>query len=322
MVTTSRQNFLTRIGGTLQRGSTRVLQLNVGRLCNQTCGHCHVDAGPHRQEVMSGDVADACVELLDRLDGIETLDLTGGAPEMCPSFEDLVRAGRERHLEVIDRCNLTILSEPGFEHLARFLADHRVRLIASLPCYQLENVDQQRGSGVFRRSIAALQQLNDLGYGVSDPPSELILDLVYNPIGPQLPPPAKVLESAYREQLSSAYGIQFHRLLTITNMPIARFQSQLRRTGQEQSYQTLLEDSFNRATLSGLMCRQTLSVSHDGQLYDCDFNQMLQLELTGGDRLCVSDVNESDLVGRDIHTGQHCFGCTAGAGSSCGGTLV
>lgn len=322
MKTASRQSFLTRAGGSLRRGSTRVLQLNLGRLCNQSCVHCHVDAGPHRGEVMSSDVATDCIDLIDRLDAIETLDITGGAPEMCPSFEKLVRAGRDRNLEVIDRCNLTILLEPGYEQLADFLAQQRVRIVASLPCYESENVDQQRGRGVFQRSIQALQRLNSLGYGGAKKGTDLSLDLVYNPIGPHLPPPVQPLENAYREQLHSRYGIVFDRLITITNMPIARFLSQLRRMGQESHYQALLEDSFNHATLPGLMCRETLSVSYDGHLHDCDFNQMLALKLVAGDGLHVSTVNESELVGRDIQTGRHCFGCTAGAGSSCGGTLV
>ncbi|MGE4618266.1 MAG: arsenosugar biosynthesis radical SAM (seleno)protein ArsS [Planctomycetota bacterium] len=317
-----RQTFLTRLGSQLQRGSTRVLQVNVGRLCNQTCQHCHVDAGPHRREVMSKEVASECISLLDRLPALTTLDVTGGAPEMCPSFADLVLAARQRDLEVIDRCNLTILVEPGFKALPGFLADQKVRIVASLPCYEPDNVDQQRGRGVFRRSIEALQQLNALGYGVDQGSSMLRLDLVYNPIGPHLPPPVKPLENSYRQQLHREYGIVFDHLLTITNMPIARFRSYLRRIDQVSAYQELLESAFNRATLPGLMCRETLSVSYDGRLHDCDFNQMLGMELSGTERLRVSTLSESDLQGRQVATAEHCFGCTAGAGSSCGGSLI
>jgi radical SAM/Cys-rich protein len=296
------------------------LQVNLGKLCNQACSHCHVDAGPARTEVMSGRVAERILELLAVSEGIEVVDCTGGAPELCPSFRRMVSGARDLGRRVIDRCNLTILLEPGQEDLPEFLARHAVTVVASLPCYLEENVDGQRGGGVFGRSLRALSRLNALGYG--RPGSGLALDLVYNPVGARLPPPQAQLEADYREQLSRRFGIVFDRLLTITNMPIQRFAKQLERQGDYDTYMQLLVSHFNPATLGDLMCRSQLSVGWDGRLFDCDFNQMLELPLGSGDRT-IFDVSTLDAFESDhIATGQHCFGCTAGAGSSCQGSIA
>lgn len=305
--------------GPLTRARVTTLQLNVGKRCNQACVHCHVDAGPSRTESMSDAVAERCIELLQRTPSIDTVDITGGAPELHPRFRWLVRRSTELGRRVIDRCNLTILSEPGQEDLAEFLAEHRVRVIASLPCYSPGNVDAQRGKGVFDRSIAGLRQLNQHGYGAED--SDLALDLVYNPGGPFLPPPQKALEERYRDELLTSHGIRFNRLLTLTNLPVSRFHGFLDRRGAAATYQRLLEDSFNPATVPALMCRSTISVGYTGALYDCDFNQMLEIGV-GNLRLDVSDVERLDQLPAAIATGSHCFGCTAGAGSSCGGSLT
>ncbi|HIA28292.1 MAG TPA: radical SAM/Cys-rich domain protein [Planctomycetes bacterium] len=307
------------MGGGLQRRPAEVLQINVGKLCNQTCVHCHVDAGPHRVEQMGSSTADSCIALIDRLDTIQTVDITGGAPELNGEFRRLVSAARSRSLEVIDRCNLTVLQEPGQEDLADFLAENQVWVIASLPCYLEENVDGQRGKGVFQRSIEALQQLNSLGYG-SDGVHRL--DLVYNPTGPMLPPEASGLERTFKKQLASNYGVTFDTLITITNMVINRFESFLRRSGELESYQQLLEENFNPATIPNLMCLNTLSISWDGFIYDCDFNQMLDLKLGREEPLRVEDLTAEAFLDLEVITGRHCFGCTAGTGSSCGGALV
>lgn len=303
----------------LTRGPTTWLQVNLGKRCNQACRHCHVDASPSRTEMMSAALIDDVIGLMHRNPGIQQLDVTGGAPEMHPDFRRLVRAGRAAGRTVVDRCNLTILSEPGHEDLADFLAEQGVQVVSSLPCYLQKNVDRQRGKGVFDRSIAALRQLNARGFGM--PGTGLVLDLVYNPVGAHLPPEQGGLEADYRERLG-ALGIQFTRLLTITNMPIARYLADLRRQGEAEAYQSLLVQAFNPATLPGLMCRSLLSVSWDGRLYDCDFNQMLELGLVAGpDRL--QDLGTlADLDGTPVAVGAHCFGCTAGAGSSCGGALA
>ncbi len=265
-------------------------------------------------------VAARVVELLAATPSIEVVDLTGGAPELCPHFRWLVGEARRLGRRVIDRCNLTILLEPGMEDLADFLAANRVEVVASLPCYGPEKVDRQRGHGVFAKSIAALRRLNALGYG-----AERRLDLVYNPVGASLPPPQQVLEARYREELRGRFGIEFHRLLTLTNMPINRFAAALAREGRQAAYMSLLVNHFNPATVPTLMCRSLLSVGFDGRLYDCDFNQMLGLPLGAGRGAAprtVWDVSSLDgLAGRPIATGTHCFGCTAGAGSSCGGAL-
>lgn len=298
-----------------------VLQINVGKLCNQTCRHCHVDAGPDRRESMNLPVAEACVRLLGA-GQIPTLDITGGAPEMNPHFRWLVAEASKLNCRVIDRCNLTILVAPGFDDLPEFLASHAVEIIASLPCYLEENVDRQRGNHVFERSILALKRLNALGYGL--PGSPLKLNLVYNPVGPTLPPGQACLEADYRRELRSRYGVEFSQLFTITNMPISRFLDDLLQSGKLEAYMQTLVNAFNPATVGGLMCRSTLSIDWQGGLYDCDFNQMLDLKVEPGLPANVQDIREQDLAqltARRIVTGKHCFGCTAGAGSSCRGTL-
>jgi radical SAM/Cys-rich protein len=307
----------------LLRSEVTTLQVNVGRLCNLACHHCHVEAGPKQTEILQPSVAHRLVELLDRNPGIGVLDLTGGAPEMNPSFRYLVTEARRRQRRVIDRCNLTILLETGYEDLPEFLAANQVEIVASLPCYTADNVDRQRGRGVFDGSILALQRLNALGYGRAG--ARLPLDLAYNPLGPSLPPPQARLEAQYREELGRRFGIEFHRLLTITNMPIRRFARTLERSGQTAGYMSLLVNHFNPATVPGLMCRSLLSVGFDGRLYDCDFNQMLDLPAGAAARgvRTIWDVGDVEtLAGAAIATGRHCFGCTAGAGSSCSGALA
>ncbi len=304
---------------TLSAAEIEVLQVNVGKLCNQTCGHCHVDAGPDRRESMSRETAEAVIDALAGTD-IPTLDITGGAPEMNPNFRWLVEEARRLRRRVIDRCNLTILLAPGFTDLPEFLARHEVEIVASLPCYLEENCDAQRGDGVFARSIEALRRLNALGYGRSG--SERVLTLVYNPVGPSLPPPQGELEAAYRRELGARYGVEFSRLYTITNMPISRFLDDLLASGRYDAYMQTLIDSFNPATVDGLMCRATLSVDWRGQLYDCDFNQMLDLGLDPTLPQNIREFDAARLAGRRITTGRHCFGCTAGAGSGCQGAVT
>ncbi len=309
--------------GGLVRTGVRTLQVNVGKLCNLACHHCHVEAGPKRTEIMRRDVAERVVEVVAANPGVGVVDLTGGAPELNPSFRWLVAESRRLGREVVDRCNLTILFESGMRGLAEFLAAHQVHVVASLPCYQAENVEKQRGRGVFDKSIEALRRLNALGYG--RPASALKLDLVYNPVGTALPPPQGPLESEYKEELGRLFGIEFHRLLTITNMPIKRFAHLLERTGQYEAYMGLLVNHFNPETVQDVMCRSLLSVGWDGRLFDCDFNQMLEIELgaardTGA--RTIWDVTSLDaLAGRPVATASHCFGCTAGSGSSCAGAL-
>jgi len=306
----------------LRRGATETLQVNVGKLCNQACHHCHVDAGPARREIMTPATAARVIELLEASAAIRTVDLTGGAPELNPNFRRLVEAARAGAREVLVRCNLTVLFEPGMESIPEFYCANQVRLICSLPCYSAENVEKQRGRGVFEKSIEALRLLNRLGYGGDG----LVLDLVYNPVGAALPPPQAALEARYREELGGNFGIRFNRLLTITNMPIRRFADQLRRWGQFSEYMGLLVNHFNPATIAGLMCRSLISVGYDGTLYDCDFNQMLELPLArdvNEKPLTIADVDNLDrFAGASIATGPHCFGCTAGAGSSCGGAIA
>ena len=302
------------------------LQINMGKVCNQACHHCHVEAGPKRTERMSAEVAERVIALMHASPSIETLDITGGAPELSPHFRRLVQAARGSGREVIDRCNLTILFEPGQEDLAAFLAAQGVHVIASLPCYTPGNVDKQRGKGVFGKSIAGLQRLGALGY--AQPGTGLLLDLVYNPIGASLPPAQEALEQDYARRLAEDFGIRFDRLYTITNMPIRRFAHALARDGKWDEYMDLLVQSFNPGTVSGLMCRTQVSVSYDGKLYDCDFNQMLELELGAGTGErerppTLWDIDSvAELADRRIATDGHCFGCTAGAGSSCGGALA
>ena len=307
--------------GSLRRASTVTLQVNVGKRCNQACHHCHVDAGPKRTEIMNDATAARVIELLARNPQLGVLDVTGGAPELAGCFRELVTAARRLGRRVIDRHNLTVLFEDGQEDLALFLAGQRAEVVASLPCYGEENVDAQRGAGVFERSIAALRTLNALGYG--RPESPLRLDLVYNPVGAFLPPRQEQLEAEYRERLGERFGITFHHLLTITNMPISRFATQLARTGEAERYMGLLVNHFNPATVPGLMCRDLVSVGWDGRLYDCDFNQMLELPIGAPRAATIWDVDDlAALDGAAIATGRHCFGCTAGAGSSCGGTIA
>jgi radical SAM/Cys-rich protein len=303
----------------LRAGEIAVLQVNVGKVCNQTCRHCHVDAGPSRREVMSRETINDCLRFLEH-GAVRVLDITGGAPEMNPNFRWLVASARQLGCHVIDRCNLTILTVLGFEDLAEFLADNRVEIVASLPCYLAKNTDAQRGDGVFQKSMTGLRRLNALGYGHSD--SGLVLNLVYNPLGPSLPPPQERLEADYRCELAAQHGIVFNRLYTITNMPISRFLDDLVAHGNLDQYMEQLIGSYNPAAVAGLMCRSTLSVGWDGRLFDCDFNQMLEL---GVDAACPNNIKHArveDLVDRPIVVGQHCFGCTAGSGSSCQGAIV
>jgi radical SAM/Cys-rich protein len=306
--------------GPLARAHTTTLQVNVGKRCNQACHHCHVEAGPKRTESMTGETVERVLALLAHSPGIEVVDVTGGAPELNPHFRQLVAAARRLGRRVIDRCNLTILLEPGQEDLADFLAAEEVEVVASLPCYTLDNVEAQRGRGVFDKSVVALRRLNALGYGL--PGSRRRLDLVYNPLGAFLPPPQDRLEARYKQELRDHFGIEFHHLLTITNMPIRRFAEMLANSGQHEAYMALLVNHFNPATVPGVMCRSLVSVGWDGRLYDCDFNQMLEMPLGAGDAATVWQLDDFEsLAGRPIATGAHCFGCTAGAGSSCSGSL-
>jgi radical SAM/Cys-rich protein len=304
----------------LRRGSARTLQLNVTRRCNLACHHCHVESSPKRTETMDARAIERSLVLLARSPGVATLDVTGGAPELHPAFRVLVRGARALGRAVIDRCNLTVLDEPGHEDLAGFLAEQRVRVVASLPCYEPGNVDGQRGRGVFERSIAALRTLNGLGYGRAG--SGLELDLVYNPVGPSLPPAQDALERDYKRELLGRHEVVFGRLLTLANMPIRRYAEWLARRGELSAYQSLLVNHFNPDTVAGLMCRDTVSVDHRGELFDCDFNQALDLP-AAGKRRSVFEIETLDaLDGEPIATAEHCFGCTAGAGSSCGGALL
>ncbi len=305
----------------IHRKTLDTLQVNLGYRCNQTCIHCHVAAGPNRTEEMSRRNIDAVVAFLTK-SGIPTLDVTGGAPELHPLFRELVSQARALGARVIDRCNLTILEEPGHEDLAEFLANERVEVVASLPCYLEDNVDGQRGKGVFDASIRALQKLNALGYGRET--SGLVLDLVYNPQGPTLPPAQAKLEAEYKRELGHRFGIVFNRLYTLTNMPIQRFGSTLISKGQFNAYMALLRDTYQEANLEGVMCRSLLSVDWQGFVYDCDFNQMLGLPLVQAHRprVHLSQLDVARLVGQSIRVADHCYGCTAGQGSSCGGALA
>lgn len=300
----------------LRRRPLDTLQVNLGYKCNQSCVHCHVAASPQRTEMMDAGTVDLVIEVLQAR-RIQSLDLTGGAPELNVEFRRLVTAARQLGVRVIDRCNLTILSEPGQEGLAEFLAAQQVEVTASLPCYSLERVDRQRGEGVFDRSIAGLQALNRLGYG--DEGSGLVLNLVYNPQGPALPPPQGPLEADYKRELMLHFGIRFNQLFALTNMPIQRFGSSLISKGQFQPYMQLLKGSFQSANLDTVMCRSMVSVDYLGQLYDCDFNQMLGLPAQARH---LRDLLAADNGGDAIRVADHCYGCTAGQGSSCGGALA
>ena len=303
----------------LRRGRLDTLQVNVGYRCNQSCVHCHVNAGPTRTEEMSDDTVDLVLDVLTRRK-IGTLDITGGAPELNPHFRRLVRGARARGARVMDRCNLTILSEPEQEDLADFLAAEQVEIVASMPCYLADNVERQRGKGVFDRSIAGLKRLNALGYGRDE---RLVLNLVYNPQGPSLPPGQAALEADYKRILGEDHGIVFDRLFVLANMPIQRFGSMLVSKGEFASYLHLLQDAHLDSNLDGVMCRSLISVDWRGYLFDCDFNQMLDLPLAraGKPRAHLSDLLGDDFNGHPIRVAGHCFGCTAGQGSSCGGAL-
>jgi radical SAM/Cys-rich protein len=305
----------------LKRRGLETLQVNLGYVCNQTCLHCHVNAGPTRTESMSLETLDQVLGYL-RASGATTLDLTGGAPELNPHFRHAVRSARALDVRVIDRCNLTILFQPGQEDLAEFLAANRVDIVASLPCYTEELVDRQRGKGVYEQSIAAIRKLNALGYGREG--SGLTLDLVYNPQGPSLPPPQAKLEADYKRILGEQSGIVFNQLFTLANMPIQRFGSTLVTKGQFNDYMKLLRGAHRDENLDGVMCRSLVSIDWQGYLYDCDFNQMLGLPLAiaGRSRPHVRDVLDRDLEGNPIVVRDHCYGCTAGQGSSCGGALA
>lgn len=304
----------------IRRQALATLQVNLGYKCNQACFHCHVNASPDRKEMMSVETIDDVIAFM-RASKVTTLDLTGGAPEMNEHFQRLVIAARQTGVRVIDRCNLTILSEPGYEGLAEFLADQQVEVSASLPCYSQENVDKQRGEGVFDASIAGLKRLNALGYG--KPGSGLVLNLVYNPQGAKLPPPQEALEADYHRLLKENFGVVFNHLFTITNMPIQRFGSTLVSKGEFEGYMDLLVANFQQHNLDSVMCRSLLSVDYQGFVYDCDFNQMLGLPLQHGAGLKphLREMMDVDLLGNPIVVKDHCYGCTAGQGSSCGGAL-
>ncbi len=303
----------------LRRKRINTLQVNLGYTCNQTCQHCHVNAGPNRTEQMDRNTVNLVLDVLHAR-RIETLDLTGGAPELNAHFRDLVQSARALGVQVIDRCNLTILSEPGQETLAQFLAQQGVTVVASLPCYLEENVDRQRGKGVFERSIAGLRQLNALGYGHED--TGLQLNLVFNPQGPQLPPPQQKLEADYKRFLGERFGVRFNQLYTLANMPIARFGSTLVSKGEFRTYMALLRGAHHDSNLDGVMCRSTVSVDWQGRLFDCDFNQMLGMSLRQGRALHLRDLLHETLENNPIAIADHCYGCTAGQGSSCGGALA
>jgi radical SAM/Cys-rich protein len=311
---------LTEQSISLRRGRPEILQVNMGKLCNLTCVHCHVNAGPKRKEIMTRETVDRIIDWLAKTE-IPTVDITGGAPEMIPDFLYFIERVKElqfpRH--IIDRCNLTILLEPGYEDLAEFLARHELEIIASMPCYTPENVNAQRGEGVFEGSIKALQLLNSLGYGKA---ADLSLHLVYNPVGAFLPGTQAELEADYKRELKEHFGIVFNKLYTITNLPIGRFASYLRHNNKLEEYMQLLIDNFNQATIDGLMCRNTISVGWRGEVYDCDFNQQLNMQWENGKRLFLWDVDPDKINNREIMTDEHCFGCTAGAGSSCGGAIL
>eukprot|EP00903_Cladosiphon_okamuranus_P006603 g6450.t1 len=316
----------------VSREKSTIFQLNIGLFCNQACSHCHVESSPQRKEMVSKEVAERCIQIIKNSPTVKTLDITGGAPELNEHFRYMVEQGRALGLDVIDRCNLTVLQEPGQEDLAEFLAKHKVHVVASLPCYSPKNVNMQRGSGVFDRSIKGLMKLNALGYGQAG--SDLKLDLVYNPVGGFLPPEQAALETKYKEELDEAFGIKFNNLFTITNMPIKRFADFLYRRGELQEYMELLVRNFNAAACNGLMCKDTVNVGWDGRIFDCDFNQQLELGMgTAGTNTRASDKLRSvqegysvfdvdsvdDLQTTEIVLESHCYGCTAGNGSSCQG---
>jgi radical SAM/Cys-rich protein len=319
MVSIDEKGFEDAIGEPLTATGIRVLQINVGKVCNQRCAHCHVDAGPQRRETMSRETAELCLDVLRRHD-IPVVDITGGAPELCAQFRYLVSESRKLGRKVMDRCNLTILLVPSQADLIEFLARHEVEIVASLPCYLESNVDGQRGAGVYAKSMEALRRLNAAGYGM--PGSPLRLNLVYNPTGPSLPPPQAALENDYRRELRQRHGIEFHSLFTMTNMPISRFLEMLHESQRYEGYMEKLVSAFNPDAVDGVMCRKMVSVGWDGRLYDCDFNQMLEMPVRYGAAAHIRDFDAAVLGRRRIVTGSHCFACTAGQGSSCGGAVA
>ncbi len=310
----------------IERDRLKTLQVNMGYRCNLSCTHCHVNAGPTRAEMMDQTTVNTLIRFMDK-QSVQTLDLTGGAPEMNPHFRVLVSEARDRGVEVVDRCNLVILQEPGYENMADFFVSQGVIVVASLPCYLEENVSKQRGKGVYEVSIGALKKLNSLGYGVNP---ELTLNLVYNPVGPYLPPPQEVLQADYKRELRKRHGIEFNELYTITNMPISRFGSVLISKGQYNDYMELLRNNYSVCNLQTVMCRSLISVDWQGYVYDCDFNQMLNLplRLVSDNEICsdrrkihIDELIECDLQSNAISVAEHCYACTAGQGSSCGGAL-
>lgn len=305
---------------TISRGRLATLQVNLGYLCNQQCLHCHVNAGPKRKEIMERKTAEQVLDYLIHSTA-DTLDLTGGAPEMNPNFRWLVEKARTKGINVIDRCNLTILEESGQEDLAQFLADNQVEITASLPCYLEENVDSQRGKGVYHASIEGLLKLNNLGYGKEN--SSLKLNLVYNPVGPYLPPAQQSLEADYKKQLYERFGVEFTQLFTLANMPIQRFGSTLVSKGEFNQYMSLLKEAHQDSNLDNVMCRSLISIDWQGFVYDCDFNQMLKLPMlwNAKPKTHISDLMDKGIEGNPIVVMEHCYGCTAGQGSSCGGAL-
>lgn len=318
------QAFAERIhsrGGDFKRRAVDVLQVNMGRYCNLACIHCHVESGPTRKEMMSRDDVEAVLGFLART-SIPTVDITGGAPELHPDFAHLVVSARKLGRHVMDRCNLTVIFEPGMEYLPEFFKLNEVELVCSLPCYSEENVDKQRGKGTFDASIRALRRLNEIGYG--QPDTDLVLNLVYNPVGPHLPPPQQSLEQDYKRILGEQSGIVFNQLFCLTNMPITRYATHLKLRGEYDRYRELLADNFNAATLDQVMCRNLISIGWEGSVYDCDFNQMLDLPLRdrAGKPLNIASLSLDEILNRPILVGDHCYACTAGAGSSCGGALV
>jgi radical SAM/Cys-rich protein len=308
-------------GQSLGRRTVDVLQVNLGRYCNLACIHCHVESGPARTEMMSRETVEAVLCFFSGTQ-IPTLDITGGAPELHADFDYLVASARELGRHVMDRCNLTVIFEPSKKYLPEFFKRHRVELVCSLPCYSEENVDKQRGKGTFDLSIRALQRLNDIGYG--QPDSNLVLNLVYNPVEPHLPPPQEKLEQDYKRILAERFGIAFNHLYCLTNMPITRYATHLKLRGEYEGYVELLEANFNAATLDRVMCRNLISIGWDGSVYDCDFNQMLDLPIRdgAGGALNIASLSIDQVRNRPISVGNHCYACSAGAGSSCAGALV
>jgi radical SAM/Cys-rich protein len=310
---------LAAYGLELRASGVDALQINVGKLCNQACKHCHVDAGPSRTEIMTSETVEQVLAAIRRF-RIPRVDITGGAPELNPSFRYLVGESRSIGCQVIVRHNLTVMFEQGQDDLPRFFRDHKIEVVSSLPYFLEQQTNAQRGRGVFEKSIEALRRLNAVGYGVEN--SELILNLVYNPVGAFLPPAQESIEADFKRELTNRYGISFNRLFTITNMPISRFLEYLRRSGNEERYMRKLIEAFNPATVAGLMCRNLVSVDWTGRLYDCDFNQMLDLRVVPELPQTIVNFDPEKFVSRRILTGSHCFGCTAGAGSSCGGAVA